>query len=136
MMMPTENRRRIIVAAEEKAEDEIKRLGVVKPGVVKGNITEVKAGVEKAGNRTEPSIFCGDRPLYPAAGNLRHSDRQERGAGERDPADRTMAQMTARCRSHAVKPIAPAMTAGRQGGLAARPISRSACRAPSIAPAS
>src|SRR5580658_5101812 len=37
----------IIVAAEEKPPNEIKRYGVVDPGPVKGNITEVKGVVEK-----------------------------------------------------------------------------------------
>jgi UTP--glucose-1-phosphate uridylyltransferase len=46
----------IIVAAEEKPRNEIKRYGVVDPGAVKGNATEVKGVVEKPATGTEPSI--------------------------------------------------------------------------------
>ena len=48
----------IIVAAEEKPTPEVKRYGVVNPGAVKGNATEVKGVVEKPATGTEPSNLC------------------------------------------------------------------------------
>src|ERR1700733_12167362 len=48
----------IIVAAEEKPAAEVKRYGVVNPGVVKGNATKVRGVVEKPATGTEPSNLC------------------------------------------------------------------------------
>jgi UTP--glucose-1-phosphate uridylyltransferase len=48
----------IIVAAEEKPMNEVKRYGVVDPGERKGNITEVKGVVEKPDPAKAPSNLC------------------------------------------------------------------------------
>ena len=45
----------IIVAAEEKSREETRRYGVVAPGAVKGNVTEVKGVVEKPDPAKAPS---------------------------------------------------------------------------------
>ena len=57
----------IIVAAEEKPDDEVKRYGVVNPGLTKGNVTEVKGVVEKTRSRQGPFQSLCHRPLYPTA---------------------------------------------------------------------
>jgi UTP--glucose-1-phosphate uridylyltransferase len=93
----------IIVAAEEKAKDEIKRYGVVNPGKVTGNATEVKGVVEKPATGTEPSNLCviGRYILQPEIFAV--LDRQERGAGNEIQLTDAMAQMIGRTPFHAVK---------------------------------
>jgi UTP--glucose-1-phosphate uridylyltransferase len=48
----------VIVAAEEKPREETQRYGVIAPGRVKGNITEVKGVVEKPAPADAPSTLC------------------------------------------------------------------------------
>jgi len=93
----------IIVAAEEKPKNEIKRYGVVDPGAVKGNITEVKGVVEKPATGTEPSNLCviGRYILQPEI--FRILDRQERGTGNEIQLTDAMAQMIGKFPFHAVK---------------------------------
>jgi UTP--glucose-1-phosphate uridylyltransferase len=93
----------IIVAAEEKPKDEIKRYGVVNPGQVKGNATEVKGVVEKPATGTEPSNLCiiGRYILQPEIFGI--LDRQERGAGNEIQLTDAMAQMIGKAPFHAVK---------------------------------
>ena len=71
----------IIVAAEEKPKDEIKRYGVVDPGKTIGNATEVRGVVEKPATGTEPSNLCviGRYILRPEV--IGHLAKMERGAG-------------------------------------------------------
>ena len=71
----------IIVAAEEKPPAEVKRYGVVDPGTVKGNATEVKGVVEKPDPGKQPSNLCviGRYILQPEIFGI--LDKQERGAG-------------------------------------------------------
>ena len=93
----------IIVAAEEKPKDEIKRYGVVNPGAVKGNATEVKGVVEKPATGTEPSNLCviGRYILQPEIFAI--LDKQERGAGNEIQLTDAMAQMIGKTPFHAVK---------------------------------
>jgi UTP--glucose-1-phosphate uridylyltransferase len=93
----------IIVAAEEKTREETKRYGVVDPGAVKGNATEVKGVVEKPDPAKAPSNLCiiGRYILQPEIfGEL---DRQERGAGNEIQLTDSMAKMIGRMPFHAVK---------------------------------
>jgi UTP--glucose-1-phosphate uridylyltransferase len=93
----------IIVAAEEKPKNEIKRYGVVNPGETKGNATEVKGVVEKPATGTEPSNLCiiGRYILQPEIFGI--LDRQERGAGNEIQLTDAMAQMIGKTPFHAVK---------------------------------
>jgi UTP--glucose-1-phosphate uridylyltransferase len=93
----------IIVAAEEKPNNEIKRYGVVDPGAVKGNATEVKGVVEKPATGTEPSNLCiiGRYILQPEIFGI--LDRQERGTGNEIQLTDAMAQMIGKAPFHAVK---------------------------------
>jgi UTP--glucose-1-phosphate uridylyltransferase len=93
----------IIVAAEEKPKDEIKRYGVVSPGAVKGDATEVKGVVEKPATGTEPSNLCviGRYILQPEIFAV--LDRQERGAGNEIQLTDAMAQMIGKVPFHAVR---------------------------------
>ena len=93
----------IIVAAEEKPQAEVKRYGVVKPGAVKGNATEVKGVVEKPATGTEPSNLCviGRYILQPEIFAV--LDKQERGAGNEIQLTDAMAQMIGKTPFHAVK---------------------------------
>jgi len=93
----------IIVAAEEKPSHEVKRYGVVNPGAVRGNATEVKGVVEKPASGTEPSNLCiiGRYILQPEIFGI--LDRQERGAGNEIQLTDAMAQMIGKAPFHAVK---------------------------------
>ena len=93
----------IIVAAEEKPKNEVKRYGVVNPGETKGNATEVKGVVEKPATGTEPSNQCiiGRYILQPEIFGI--LDRQERGTGNEIQLTDAMAQMIGKVPFHAVK---------------------------------
>jgi len=93
----------IIVAAEEKPSHEVKRYGVVKPGAVQGNATEVQGVVEKPASGTEPSNLCiiGRYILQPQIFGI--LDRQERGTGNEIQLTDAMAQMIGQVPFHAVK---------------------------------
>jgi UTP--glucose-1-phosphate uridylyltransferase len=93
----------IIVAAEEKPREEVKRYGVVNPGAVKGNATEVKGVVEKPATGTEPSNLCviGRYILQPEIFSI--LDKKERGAGNEIQLTDAMAQMIGKVPFHAVK---------------------------------
>ena len=93
----------IIVAAEEKPKEEIKRYGVVKPGASQGNATEVLGMVEKPATGTEPSNLCviGRYILQPEIFSI--LDRQERGAGNEIQLTDAMAQLIGKTPFHAVK---------------------------------
>jgi UTP--glucose-1-phosphate uridylyltransferase len=93
----------MIVAAEEKPKDEIKRYGVVDPGAVQGNATEVRGLVEKPATGTEPSNLCiiGRYILQPEVFSI--LDSQERGAGNEIQLTDAMAKMIGSTPFHAVK---------------------------------
>lgn len=93
----------IIVAAEEKPQAEVNRYGVVKPGAIKGNATEVLGMVEKPATGSEPSNLCviGRYILQPEIFAI--LDKQERGAGNEIQLTDAMAQMIGMVPFHAVK---------------------------------
>jgi UTP--glucose-1-phosphate uridylyltransferase len=93
----------VIVAAEEKPRAETKRYGVIDPGAKKGNITEVKAVVEKPDPANAPSTLCviGRYILQPEI--FAELDRQERGAGNEIQLTDSMARLIAHMPFHAVE---------------------------------
>jgi UTP--glucose-1-phosphate uridylyltransferase len=124
----------IIVAAEEKPKDEIKRYGVVKPGATKGNTTEVQGMVEKPATGTEPSNLCviGRYILQPEIFAI--LDKQERGAGNEIQLTDAMAQMIGKTPFHAVKTDCARYDCGDKVGFLHANIAVGLSR-PDIAPA-
>jgi len=124
----------IIVAAEEKSRDEVKRYGVVKPGATKGNITEVLGVVEKPATGTEPSNLCviGRYILQPEIFAI--LDKQERGTGNEIQLTDAMAQMIGSTPFHAVKTDCARYDCGDKVGFLHANIAVGLSR-PDIAPA-
>ena len=124
----------IIVAAEEKPKDEIQRYGVVDPGAVKGNATEVKGVVEKPATGTEPSNLCviGRYILQPEIFQV--LDKQERGAGNEIQLTDAMAKMIGTTPFHAVKTDCTRFDCGDKIGFLHANIAVGLSR-PDIAPA-
>src|SRR5471030_1451953 len=124
----------IIVAAEEKPKDEIKRYGVVKPGASKGNVTEVKGVVEKPATGTEPSNLCiiGRYILQPEIFGI--LDKQGPGAGNEIQLTDAMAQMIGKTPFHAVKTDCARCDCGDKVGFLHANIAVGLSR-PDIAPA-
>jgi UTP--glucose-1-phosphate uridylyltransferase len=123
----------IIVAAEEKSTPEVKRYGVVNPGAVKGNATEVKGVVEKPATGTEPSNLCviGRYILQPEIFQI--LDKQERGAGNEIQLTDAMAQMIGATPFHAVKTACDRYDCGDKVGFLEANIAVGLSR-PDIAP--
>ncbi|HWM61167.1 MAG TPA: UTP--glucose-1-phosphate uridylyltransferase GalU [Rhizomicrobium sp.] len=124
----------IIVAAEEKPKDEIKRYGVVDPGATRGNATEVKGVVEKPATGTEPSNLCviGRYILQPEIFGI--LDKQERGAGNEIQLTDAMAKMIGHVPFHAVKTDCARYDCGDKVGFLHANIAVGLSR-PDIAPA-
>jgi UTP--glucose-1-phosphate uridylyltransferase len=124
----------LIVAAEEKPKDEIKRYGVVDPGATKGDATEVKGLVEKPDTGTEPSNLCiiGRYILQPEIFAI--LDRQERGAGNEIQLTDAMAKMIGLVPFHAVKTDCARYDCGDKVGFLHANIAVGLSR-PDIAPA-
>lgn len=123
----------IIVAAEEKPRDEVKRYGVVNPGKTTGNATEVKGVVEKPPTGTEPSNLCiiGRYILQPEIFTI--LDKQERGAGNEIQLTDAMAQLIGNTPFHAVKTDCDRYDCGDKVGFLAANIAVGLSR-PDIAP--
>ncbi|MBV9548901.1 MAG: UTP--glucose-1-phosphate uridylyltransferase GalU [Alphaproteobacteria bacterium] len=123
----------VIVAAEEKPQEEVKRYGVVNPGTREGNITEVKGVVEKPPMGTEPSNLCviGRYILQPEVFAI--LDKQERGAGNEIQLTDAMAQMIGQTPFHAVKTACQRYDCGDKVGFLAANIAVGLLR-PDIAP--
>src|SRR6201991_255190 len=124
----------VIVAAEEKPREEVKRYGVVNPGAVKGNATEVKGVVEKPATGTEPSNLCviGRYILQPEIFQI--LDKQERGAGNEIQLTDAMAQLIGKTPFHAVKTDSSRFDCGDKVGFLHANIAVGLSR-PDIAPA-
>ena len=124
----------IIVAAEEKPREEVKRYGVVNPGAAKGNATEVKGVVEKPATGTEPSNLCiiGRYILQPEIFTI--LDKKERGAGNEIQLTDAMAQLIGKMPFHAVKTDCDRYDCGDKVGFLAANIAVGLSR-PDIAPA-
>ena len=123
----------IIVAAEEKPREEVKRYGVVRPGAQKGNTTEVLGVVEKPPTGTEPSNLCviGRYILQPEIFAI--LDKQERGTGNEIQLTDAMAQMIGKAPFHAVKTDCARYDCGDKVGFLAANIAVGMSR-PDIAP--
>ena len=123
----------IIVAAEEKPPEEVKRYGVVNPGKVTGNATEVKGVIEKPPTGTEPSNLCiiGRYILQPEIFTI--LDKQERGAGNEIQLTDAMAQLIGKTPFHAVKTDCARYDCGDKVGFLAANIAVGLSR-PDIAP--
>ncbi len=124
----------ILVAAEEKPREEVKRYGVVKPGAVKGNATEVLGVVEKPATGTEPSNLCviGRYILQPEIFAI--LDKRERGTGGEIQLTDAMAQLIGKMAFHAVKTDCARYDCGDKVGFLAANIAVGLSR-PDIAPA-
>src|SRR5882757_5403602 len=124
----------IIVAAEEKPLHEVKRYGVVDPGAVHGNATEVKGVVEKPATGTEPSNLCviGRYILQPEIFTI--LDKQERGAGNEIQLTDAMARLVGKMPFHAVKTDCARYDCGDKVGFLHANIAVGLSR-PDIAPA-
>ena len=124
----------IIVAAEEKPKEEIKRYGVAKPGTSQSNATEVLGMVEKPATGTEPSNLCviGRYILQPEIFGI--LDRQERGAGNEIQLTDAMAQLIGKTPFHAVKTDCARYDCGDKVGFLHANIAVGLSR-PDIAPA-
>jgi len=92
-----------IVAAEEKPREETKRYGVIDPGKKTGNITQVKAVVEKPNPAKAPSTLCviGRYILQPEIFAV--LDKREKGAGGEIQLTDAMAKLIGRMPFHAVE---------------------------------
>jgi len=123
----------IIVAAEEKPREEVKRYGVVNPGKTTGNATEVKGVVEKPPTGAEPSNLCviGRYILQPEIFTI--LDKQERGAGNEIQLTDAMAQLIGKIPFHAVKTSCARYDCGDKVGFLAANIAVGLSR-PDIAP--
>ncbi len=92
-----------IVAAEEKPREETRRYGVIDPGARNGNITEVKAVVEKPDPAQAPSTLCiiGRYILQPEI--FSELERREKGAGGEIQLTDAMARLIGHMPFHAVQ---------------------------------
>ena len=124
----------IVVAAEEKPKNEVERYGVVDPGAMKGNVTEVKGMVEKPAPEKAPSNLCviGRYILQPEIFTI--LDKQERGAGNEIQLTDAMAQLIGKMPFHAVKTKCARYDCGDKIGFLHANIAVGLAR-PDIAPA-
>lgn len=123
-----------IVAAENKPREETNRYGVVDPGETSGNVTEVKALVEKPDPDKAPSTLCiiGRYILQPEIFAI--LDRQERGAGNEIQLTDAMAQLIGHMPFHAVETTCDRYDCGDKVGFLHANIAVGLQR-PDIAPA-
>jgi UTP--glucose-1-phosphate uridylyltransferase len=93
----------VVLAAEEKPREETRRYGVVDPGARDGNVTEVKAVVEKPDPKDAPSTLCiiGRYILQPEI--FVELDKRETGAGGEIQLTDAMARLIGRMPFHAVE---------------------------------
>jgi UTP--glucose-1-phosphate uridylyltransferase len=124
----------VIVAAEEKPREETQRYGVISPGRVRGNITEVKGVVEKPKPADAPSNLCviGRYILPPDIFSI--LDKGERGAGNEIQLTDAMARLLGRVPFHAVTTHCERYDCGDKVGFLQANIAVG-LRRPDIAPA-
>ncbi|MGQ0741251.1 MAG: UTP--glucose-1-phosphate uridylyltransferase [Alphaproteobacteria bacterium] len=122
----------LIVLAEEKSKEEAKRYGVIKPGAVRGDITEVKDIVEKPKDPPSTLTVVG-RYILPAE-IFSELDRQERGAGNEIQLTDAMRRLIGRVPFHAVRSKAARYDCGDKIGFLHANIAVGLQR-PDIAPA-
>ena len=123
----------IMIAAEEKSLEETQRYGVVAPGAVTGNITEVRGVVEKPSPKNAPSRLCviGRYILQPEI--FAELDRGRKGAGGEIQLTDSMAQLIGRQPFHAVKTSCARYDCGDKVGFLAANVAIGMQR-PDIAP--
>ena len=92
-----------IVAAEQKPREETKRYGVIDPGKTTGNVTEVRAVVEKPNPARAPSTLCiiGRYILQPEIFAI--LDKREKGAGGEIQLTDAMEKLIGKMPFHAVE---------------------------------
>src|ERR1700740_431435 len=91
-----------IVGSEEVPREKQNKYGIIAPGAVNGNVTEVKGVVEKPDPAKAPSTLCviGRYILQPEV--FTELDRKERGAGGEIQLTDSMAKLIGRMPFHAV----------------------------------
>jgi len=91
-----------VVASENVPRDKTNKYGIIAPGAVNGNVTEVKGVVEKPDPAKAPSTLCiiGRYILQPEL--FAELDRKERGAGGEIQLTDAMAKLIGRMPFHAV----------------------------------
>jgi UTP--glucose-1-phosphate uridylyltransferase len=124
----------VIVAAEEKTREETQRYGVIAPGRMMGNITEVKGVVEKPKPADAPSTLCviGRYILPPEI--FVELERRERGAGNEIQLTDAMARLIGKVPFHAVTTACTRYDCGDKVGFLHANIAV-ALERPDIAPA-
>ena len=123
----------VIVAAEEKPLEEVKRYGVITPGAVDANAVEVKGVVEKPEPAKAPSRLCiiGRYILQPEI--FAELDRQETGAGGEIQLTDSMARLIGHVPFHAVTTSCARYDCGDRLGFLRANLAL-ALRRPDIAP--
>jgi len=124
----------IIVAAEEKPLEEVRRYGVISPGETKGNAVEVKGVVEKPKPTKAPSRLCIIGRYILQSEIFAELDRHETGAGGEIQLTDSMARLIGRMPFHAVKTACARYDCGDKVGFLHANIAV-ALRRPDIAPA-
>ena len=124
----------VILAAEEKPRAETKRYGVVDPGAKTGNVTQVRAVVEKPDPAKAPSTLCiiGRYILQPEI--FAELDRREKGAGGEIQLTDAMARLIGHMPFHAVQTDCARYDCGDKVGFLHANIALGLAR-PDIAPA-
>jgi UTP--glucose-1-phosphate uridylyltransferase len=123
----------VVVAAEEKPLEEVKRYGVIAPGAEKGNAVEVKGVVEKPDPAVAPSrlTVIGRYILDPQV--FIELDRKEKGAGGEIQLTDSMAKLIGQVPFHAVKTNCTRYDCGSKEGFLQANIAVGLSR-PDIAP--
>ena len=123
----------VVVAAEEKPLEDVKRYGVIAPGAEKGNAVEVKGVVEKPDPAMAPSrlTVIGRYILDPQV--FIELDRKEKGAGGEIQLTDSMAKLIGQVPFHAVKTNCTRYDCGSKEGFLQANIAVGLSR-PDIAP--
>jgi len=124
----------VIIAAEDRPREETRRYGVVDPGAVRGNATEIRALVEKPEPEKAPSTLCviGRYILQPEV--FAELDRRQVGAGGEIQLTDSLARLIGRMPFHAVRTTCTRYDCGDKVGFLHANIAVGMTR-PDIAPA-
>jgi UTP--glucose-1-phosphate uridylyltransferase len=106
-----------VVAAEEVPREKTNKYGIVDPGKIEGNVTEVKGVVEKPDPKVAPSTLSiiGRYILQPEL--FKELDRKETGAGGEIQLTDSMAKLIGRMPFHAVKTSCERYDCGDKNGF-------------------
>jgi UTP--glucose-1-phosphate uridylyltransferase len=106
-----------VVASEEVPREKTNKYGIIAPGKVEGNITEVTGVVEKPDPKVAPSTLCiiGRYILQPDL--FAELERKETGAGGEIQLTDSMAKLIGRMPFHAVKTTAARYDCGDKLGF-------------------